>query len=117
MAWTKQAIPARASAATTPCGSRFAISCSAATPTPPRPSHRTSDAREGERLAPFLPAAHEGLSRLMMNVLMVEIRAEKHFDFVERLLGDPETFAGAREKAEPVLVEFRALEPPRRAVA
>jgi hypothetical protein len=58
---------------------------------------------EQGRLAPVLPAGHEAFLLLLMNVLMVEVRAEKLFDFTERLLGDPEVFAGARENAERAL--------------
>jgi hypothetical protein len=58
---------------------------------------------ESGRLAPALPEAHEGLLLLLMNVLMVEIRAEKLFEFVERLLRDPEVFADARDRAERAL--------------
>jgi len=56
-----------------------------------------------------LLSAHEQLLLLLMNVLMVEIRAEKLFDFIERLLGDPETFADTREKAEQALDLVRRI--------
>lgn len=54
---------------------------------------------ERERLAPILPEAHEGLLLLLMNVLMIEVRAESLFDLVERLLEDPELFADRRAEA------------------
>jgi len=64
---------------------------------------------ETGRLAPALPEAHEGLLLLLMNVLMVEVRAEKLFDFTERLLRDPEVFADARERAERALALVRRI--------
>jgi len=58
---------------------------------------------EGARMAPCLSEAHEGFLLLLMNVLMVEVRAEKLFDFTERLLRDPEVFADRREKVDRAL--------------
>jgi hypothetical protein len=58
---------------------------------------------ESGRLAPALPRAHEGFLLLLMNVLMVEVRAEKLFEFNERLLRDPELFADRRPEAERAL--------------
>ncbi len=52
------------------------------------------------REMPDLPAAHEQLIRLMMNVLMIEIRAEKVFDYYCHVLGDPELFTDEREAAD-----------------
>ncbi|HKJ24824.1 MAG TPA: hypothetical protein VKB65_08395 [Myxococcota bacterium] len=64
---------------------------------------------EAGRLAPCLPEAHERLLLLLMNVLMVEVRAEKLFDFTERLLRDPEVFADARDRAERGLALVRRI--------
>lgn len=54
---------------------------------------------EGERLAPQLPPGFEQMLSLLMNVLMIEVRAEVAFDFHLRLLRDPECFPAIRERA------------------
>jgi hypothetical protein len=68
----------------------------------PRPEIPPRIARpdEDERLAPDLPAAHEQLVLLLMNVLMIEVRAETTFAFTERLLCDPGSFADRRAGAD-----------------
>ena len=55
---------------------------------------------EGARLAPALPLPHEQMLSLLMNVLMIEVRAENAFDFVQRILSDPELFPDKRAEAE-----------------
>lgn len=44
------------------------------------------------RLFPMLPEAHEGMLALLMNVLLIEVRAEKIFSFSQALLAQPELF-------------------------
>lgn len=66
----------------------------------PLPEVPASIARpDGGRLAPLIPLAHEQLLSLLMNVLMIEIRAENGFAFTQRLLADPELFADRRDAA------------------
>ncbi|MEN8182045.1 MAG: hypothetical protein ABFS46_05865, partial [Myxococcota bacterium] len=55
---------------------------------------------EDRRLAPGLPKGHEELLLLLMNVLLVEVRAELLFASTERLLCDPELFVDRRPAAE-----------------
>jgi hypothetical protein len=59
---------------------------------------------EAERLAPRLPLAHEQLITLLMNVLMIEVRAETVFAATERLLRDPSLFPARRAEAEEAVV-------------
>jgi len=54
---------------------------------------------DGGRLAPQIPLPYEQMLSLLMNVLMIEVRAEKVFDFVQRLLSDVELFTDRREEA------------------
>ena len=54
---------------------------------------------DGGRLAPDLPLGHEQLLSLLMNVLMIEIRAENGFAFTQRMLADPELFTDRRDAA------------------
>jgi hypothetical protein len=56
------------------------------------------------RLLPSLPPQFEPLIILMMNVLMIEIRAEAFFSFCTRVLRDPSTFSDRREAAEQAAV-------------
>jgi hypothetical protein len=51
---------------------------------------------DGRRLAPQLPLGHEQMLSLLMNVLMIEVRAANIFEFVVRLLRDPELFLDRR---------------------
>lgn len=55
---------------------------------------------EQGRLMPQLPLPHEQTILLLMNVLMIEIRAEAFFSFCIRLMRAPEAFTGRREQAE-----------------
>jgi hypothetical protein len=54
---------------------------------------------DGGRLAPEIPLGHEQMLSLLMNVLMIEIRAENGFAFTQRLLADPELFTDRRDAA------------------
>src|SRR5690606_20600044 len=66
----------------------------------PLPEVPASIARpDSERLAPALPLPYEQLLSLLMNVLMIEVRAELAFDFVQQLLADPELFTDRRAEA------------------
>jgi hypothetical protein len=58
---------------------------------------------EAGRLAPQLPAGHEQLVLLLMNVLLIEVRAEILFSFVEHLLSDPELFRAPRSAVDEAL--------------
>jgi hypothetical protein len=55
---------------------------------------------DGGRLSPRIPLGYEQMLSLLMNVLMIEVRAEVAFDFTLRILRDPELFTGTRENAE-----------------
>ncbi|MEN6543651.1 hypothetical protein [Parvibaculum sp.] len=52
------------------------------------------------RLMPQIPAGFEQLILLLMNVLMIEVRAEAGFSFNCNLLRDPATFPDKRAEAE-----------------
>lgn len=62
---------------------------------------------EGMRLFPKLPEQHEAFLLIYMNILMVEVRAEKMFAFCCGLFRDPDLFKDHRAAAEEaaVLVE------------
>ena len=55
---------------------------------------------DGGRLMPQLPAGFEQLIVLLMNVLMIEVRAEAGFSFNCELMRDPEAFTDRRDAAE-----------------
>jgi hypothetical protein len=59
------------------------------------------------RLMPQIPLPHEQTILMLMNVLMIEIRAEAFFAFCTRLMRAPDLFTDRREAAEQaaVLVE------------
>lgn len=66
----------------------------------PFPEVPASIARpDGGRLAPVIPLGHEQMLSLLMNVLMIEIRAENGFAFTQRMLADPELFTDRRDAA------------------
>ncbi len=70
----------------------------AAYPLPPIPE---SLARaETGRLMPQLPLPHEQTLLMLMNVLMIEIRAEAFFSFCIRVMRAPDLFTDRREAAE-----------------
>jgi hypothetical protein len=62
---------------------------------------------EPGRLMPQIPPAHEQLLLMLMNVLMIEVRAEAFFSFCISLMRAPELFRDRRDDAEhaAVLVE------------
>jgi hypothetical protein len=67
----------------------------------PLPEAPASISREVEgREMPQLPEGLEQLIRMLMNVLMIEVRAESFFALCCRLFRDPELFADRREEAE-----------------
>jgi rubrerythrin len=49
---------------------------------------------------PQIPAPYEGLIKQLMNVLLIEIRAERGFEFNVNLMRDPEAFADRRADAD-----------------
>jgi hypothetical protein len=51
-----------------------------------------------------IPAAHEQTLMLLLNLLLIEFRAELGFSFSERVLRDPDLFADRREQAEEAAV-------------
>jgi hypothetical protein len=74
----------------------------------PRPAIPENLARpEFRRLMPQIPPAHEQLLMMLMNVLMVEVRAEAFFSFCIHLMRTRELFRDRRAEAEhaAVLVE------------
>lgn len=52
------------------------------------------------RLMPQLPAGFEQLILMLMNVLMIEVRAESFFSFCCEIMRDKDAFAARREQAE-----------------
>ena len=67
----------------------------------PIPEAPASISREvGGREMPQLPEAYEPFIKLLMNVLMIEIRAESFFSLCCRLFRDPELFRDRRVEAE-----------------
>jgi hypothetical protein len=65
-------------------------------PTPPESIGRPAEERE----MPDLPAPHEQMIKLLMNVLMIEIRAEAFFALCCRVFRDPDLFTDRRPQAE-----------------
>jgi hypothetical protein len=60
-----------------------------------------SIAREVDgREMPAIPEACEQFIKFMMNVLMIEVRAESFFDLCSRLFRDPDLFTGRRAQAD-----------------
>jgi hypothetical protein len=59
------------------------------------------------RLMPQIPGPHEQLALMLMNVLMIEIRAERFFGFCTEVMRCPELFRDRRAEAEraAILVE------------
>jgi hypothetical protein len=55
---------------------------------------------ETGRLMPQIPLAHEQTILMLMNVLMIEIRAEAFFAFCIKLMRAPDMFSDRREAAE-----------------
>ena len=66
----------------------------------PIPEAPASIGREKpEREMTALPAAHEAMISFLMNLLMIEVRAERAFDFYEQVIASPETFRDRRDEA------------------
>ena len=63
---------------------------------PDRGGRPGADGRE----MPQIPPPHEMLIKQLMNVLMIEIRAERGFEFNVDLMRDPEAFADRRADAD-----------------
>jgi len=55
---------------------------------------------EPERQMPKIPPDHENFVKLLMSVLVIEVRAESFFTHCCQLLRDPELFIGRRAEAE-----------------
>ncbi|HEY5288514.1 MAG TPA: hypothetical protein VIJ59_00645 [Caulobacteraceae bacterium] len=67
----------------------------------PLASAPDSIAREAQgREMPLLPEACEQFIKFMMNVLMIEVRAESFFDLCQRVFRDPALFAERRKGAD-----------------
>ncbi len=64
-------------------------------PEPPASIGRNKDAREMEQI----PAEYEMLISFLMNLLMIEVRAERAFDFYEQVLRCDEVFVESRKEA------------------
>ena len=64
-------------------------------PEPPASIGREKETREMEQN----PAEYEGLISFLMNLLMIEVRAERAFDFYEKVLGNEEVFTDRRKEA------------------
>ena len=64
-------------------------------PEPPASIGRGKKEREMEQI----PAEYEGLISFLMNLLMIEVRAERAFDFYEKVLGSEEVFTDRRKEA------------------
>lgn len=83
-------------------------------PLPPTgPGPRRPGAGEGARWLPDLPDAHAQMLRMLMGLLMIEIRAFLIFEQSERLLRDPALFCERRDEAEmgaDVIARIRADE-------
>jgi hypothetical protein len=72
-------------------------------PAPPIPAG-IARPDEDKSLLPLLPRAHERMILLLMNVLLIEVRAENIFAFVEALVKDPELFTECRADAATALL-------------
>jgi len=64
-------------------------------PEPPASIGREKKEREMEQI----PPEYEGLISFLMNLLMIEVRAERAFDFYEKVLGNEEVFIDRRKEA------------------
>jgi len=64
-------------------------------PVPPASIGREKTEREME----LIPAEHEGLISFLMNLLMIEVRAERAFSFYESVLRSDEVFRDKRQQA------------------
>jgi hypothetical protein len=62
------------------------------------------------RLMPLLPLEHEQTILMLMNVLMIEIRAEAFFSFCCRVMREPSLFRDRREGAEHAAVMVERIQ-------
>ena len=72
-------------------------------PVPEIPERSGRPGSEGREM-PQLPIPHEMLVKQLMNILMIEIRAERGFAFNVDLFRDPEAFTDRRAKADQAAV-------------
>ena len=68
-------------------------------PIPDIPDRGGRPGGEGREM-PQIPPQHEALIKQLMNVLLIEIRAERGFEFNVNLMRDPEAFADRRADAD-----------------
>src|ERR1019366_3885396 len=68
-------------------------------PVPEIPERGGRPGAEGREM-PQIPVGHEMLIKQLMNVLLIEIRAERGFEFNVNLMRDPEAFADRRADAD-----------------
>ena len=67
----------------------------------PIPEAPSSIAREkADREMEQLPMEHEALIAFLMNLLMIEVRAERAFQFYEEVIGSPETFVDKPKESQ-----------------
>jgi hypothetical protein len=66
---------------------------------PPEAPARIGRPDEAARLVPEIPLRFERTVAFLMNLLLIELRAELNFGFSERLLRDPELFVDRRPQA------------------
>lgn len=66
-------------------------------PVPEAPASIGREKPEREMLQ--LPPEYETLIAFLMNLLMIEVRAERAFDFYEKVIDHPETFVGKEKEA------------------
>jgi len=64
---------------------------------------------EGPRVLPELPAPFEGSLIMLLNLLIVEFRAENGFALSEQILMDPALFVDRRERAEEAAAVVRRI--------
>lgn len=70
-------------------------------PIPEAPASIGREREEREMLQ--LPAEHEMMISFLMNLLMIEVRAERAFDFYERVIGSAETFTDRPDESKHAL--------------
>jgi len=68
-------------------------------PVPEIPERGGRPGAEGREM-PQIPVGHEMLIKQLMNVLLIEIRAERGFEFNVNLMRDPEAFPDRRAEAD-----------------
>jgi len=76
----------------------------------PVPEIGTVARRAVHREMPEIPATHENFLKLLMNALIIEVRAESLFDHVQKLLSDPDLFLYRRQDTEHAVEIVESLE-------